>query len=144
MGAQELFGTFDQPTELAQSIIAVRSSKSFSAAVPTGDAGGVAKGKGMKITETEKKRFEALVRKARTLAEVQKLEKMFAEGKLPLKSWATAMRWMRLEVEHAVIISSTLAMLGTTSNPLLQGSSRFVASDRYRSQCSIKGPSMMK
>lgn len=37
----------------------------------------------MKITETEKKRFEALVRKAKTLAEVQKLEKMFAEGKLP-------------------------------------------------------------
>ncbi|KAI7353423.1 U2-associated snRNP A [Hortaea werneckii] len=81
--AQELFGTFDQPTELAQSIIAVRSSKSFSAAAPTGDAGGVAKGKGMKITETEKRRFEALVRKAKTLAEVQKLEKMFAEGKLP-------------------------------------------------------------
>jgi len=34
-------------------------------------------------TEKEKKRFEQLVRKAKTLADVQRLEKMFAEGRLP-------------------------------------------------------------
>ena len=37
----------------------------------------------VKITEKEKKKFEALVRKAKTLAEVQKLEKAFSEGRLP-------------------------------------------------------------
>lgn len=37
----------------------------------------------MKITDEEKKRFQILVQKAKTLAEVQKLEKMFNEGRLP-------------------------------------------------------------
>ena len=37
----------------------------------------------LKITAQEKKRFEALVRNAGSLAEVQKLEKMFQEGRLP-------------------------------------------------------------
>jgi U2 small nuclear ribonucleoprotein A' len=37
----------------------------------------------VKITEQERKRFEALVKKAKTLGEVQKLEKAFAEGRLP-------------------------------------------------------------
>lgn len=36
-----------------------------------------------KISEKEKKRYEALIRKAKTLSEVQKLEKAFAEGRLP-------------------------------------------------------------
>lgn len=37
----------------------------------------------MKTTEAEKKRFQVLVQNAKTLAEVQKLEKMFNEGRLP-------------------------------------------------------------
>ncbi|KAK4544830.1 hypothetical protein LTR36_003734 [Oleoguttula mirabilis] len=81
--ARELFGTADAPTELAQSIIAVRSNKplGYSAAPAVNGAGG--KGPKLKITDAEKKRFEALVRKAKTLADVQKLEKMFSEGRLP-------------------------------------------------------------
>jgi U2 small nuclear ribonucleoprotein A' len=78
--AKELFGTSEQPTELAQSIMAVRSSKPLGFTAPT--ANGTSKQK-IKITEKEKKRFEALVRKAKTLAEVQKLEKAFNEGRLP-------------------------------------------------------------
>ena len=78
--AQELFGTYDAPTELAQSIISVRSNKPFTAA-PTVNGG--SKGQKMNLTENEKKKFDALVRKAKTLAEIQKLEKMLAEGKLP-------------------------------------------------------------
>ena len=41
------------------------------------------KGAKGKISEKEKKRFEVAVRKAKTLAEVQALEKAFAEGRLP-------------------------------------------------------------
>lgn len=37
----------------------------------------------LKITEEEKKRFQQMVQKAATLAEVQKLEKMYNEGRLP-------------------------------------------------------------
>ena len=77
-----MFGTFDAPTELAQGIAAVRSGNatSFNAA-PT--VNGTGKGAKVKITEKEKRRFEALVKKAKTLTEVQKLEKAFAEGRLP-------------------------------------------------------------
>ena len=79
--AKELFGTFGAPTELAQSIMAVRSNKPVSFGAPA--VNGAAKGARIKITDKEKRRFEALVKKAKTLSEVQKLEKAFAEGKLP-------------------------------------------------------------
>ena len=46
-------------------------------------ANGASKTQRLKITDQERKRFEALVRKAKTLAEVQKLEKAFSEGRLP-------------------------------------------------------------
>lgn len=80
--AKELFGTFEAPTELAQSIIAVRSRHATGAIVAPA-VNGVGKGAKVKITEKERKRFEALVKKATTLSEVQRLEKAFAEGKLP-------------------------------------------------------------
>ena len=60
----------------------MRSNKPLSyagASIPNG----ASRKQRLKITEKEKKRFEALVRKAKTLAEVQKLEKAFSEGRLP-------------------------------------------------------------
>ena len=39
--------------------------------------------KRMKYTDKEKQRFEALIKKAKTLGEVQKLEKAYSEGRLP-------------------------------------------------------------
>ncbi|KAK5160463.1 U2 snRNP complex subunit [Recurvomyces mirabilis] len=78
--AKELFGTVEAPTDLAQSIIAVRSNKPLSYNAPMANG---AKAQRVTITEKEKKKFEALVRKAKTLAEVQKLEKAFSEGRLP-------------------------------------------------------------
>lgn len=80
--ATELFGTHDEPTELAKSVTAVRSKNITTgfAAGPTSN--GVKKPK-VNITLKEKKRFEILVKKAKTLGEVQKLEKAFSEGRLP-------------------------------------------------------------
>jgi U2 small nuclear ribonucleoprotein A' len=80
--AKDLFGSFDAPTELAQSIIAVRSNKA-SAFSGTITSNGDGKSSNVKITEEEKKRFQQLIQKARTLAEVQKLEKAYHEGRLP-------------------------------------------------------------
>lgn len=60
--------------------MAVRSKNPITAA-PT--INGTSKGAKMKITEKERRRFEALVKKAKTLSEVQKLEKALAEGRLP-------------------------------------------------------------
>jgi len=58
----------------------VRAGKPISYAGAPAVNGGA---KRIKITEKEKKRFEGLVKKAKTLAEVQRLEKAFSEGRLP-------------------------------------------------------------
>ncbi|KAK4617713.1 U2 small nuclear ribonucleoprotein [Fulvia fulva] len=79
--AAELFGTKDAPTELAQQIIATRSKGSSFGGAPTANGNGSSKK--MKITDEEKKRFQILVKKAKTLAEVQRLEKALNEGRLP-------------------------------------------------------------
>ena len=79
---KELFGDFDTPTDLARSIIAVRS-KNSGAMLATPTINGTGKNKKLKISDSEKKRFESLVKKATTLSEVQKLEKAYSEGRLP-------------------------------------------------------------
>ena len=78
--ARELFGTADAPTDLAKSIMAVRSNKPISVA---SGVNGTAKAPKTKLTEKEKRRFQALIKNAKSLPEVQKLEKAYAEGRLP-------------------------------------------------------------
>jgi U2 small nuclear ribonucleoprotein A' len=79
--AKELFGTPEEPTELAKTVLAVKSSTSaFASGQATANGG---KASNFKASDEEKKRFQALVTKASSLAEVQKLEKMYNEGRLP-------------------------------------------------------------
>ena len=78
--ATELFGTTDQPTERAKNIMAVRSNGRVSM-VP--GVNGASKAAKTKLTEKEKRRFQALIKNAKSLPEVQKLEKAYAEGRLP-------------------------------------------------------------
>jgi len=80
--AKELFGQLDSPTDLARSILATRSHVSGNANVSS-LSNGSSNGRVMKVTEEEKKRFQVLVQKAKTLAEVQRLERAFNEGRLP-------------------------------------------------------------
>ncbi|EME78393.1 uncharacterized protein MYCFIDRAFT_205019 [Pseudocercospora fijiensis CIRAD86] len=75
---KELFGTHDEPSNLAKSIAAVKSSNGLFNA-PTATTGSR-----MKYTEEEKKKFQAMVQKAQTLADIQKLEKAFNEGRLQI------------------------------------------------------------
>ena len=74
----ELFGTHDEPTDLARSI-AANKSKGFAPAV----VNGTAKKASVKFDEKEKARFEKMVMKAKSLDQVRALEKAFAEGRLP-------------------------------------------------------------
>ena len=76
----ELFGTVDAPTELAKNIMAVRSN--WHMAIASG-VNGTASTSKTKLTEKEKRRFQALIKNAKSLPEVQKLEKAYAEGRLP-------------------------------------------------------------
>lgn len=80
--ADELFGTFEEPTELAQTIMAVRSNATLSFNTAS-MANGSGKGAALKLTEKEKERFEKLIRNAKTMAEIQRLEKAQSEGRLP-------------------------------------------------------------
>lgn len=78
--AQELFGTTEEPTELASKIMGVKS-KGF--VVPTTNGAGDAYGKERIYTDDEKRRMRAAIQAASSLAEMARLEKDFAEGRIP-------------------------------------------------------------
>lgn len=78
--AKELFGTSEEPTELATKIMGIKS-KGF--AVPTTNGADSAYTKDRIYTDDEKKRMRAAIQAASSLAEMARLEKDFAEGKIP-------------------------------------------------------------
>lgn len=80
--ATELFGTVADPTELAQKLLSSRSSRSLNTA-STPDANGTDKISRVKLTDKERKRIEDLIRNAKTLAEITRLEKALNEGRIP-------------------------------------------------------------
>lgn len=83
--AKELFGTFNEPTELVAKIRGVKS-KTFDAAATVN--GRVASGSGGKsfravLSETEKKRVQEMLQNAKSMAEIDRIEKDLAEGRVP-------------------------------------------------------------
>ena len=79
--AKEIFGTHAAPTEAAQSILAASANKSISYTAPL--ANGNSKQPRVKLNDKEKARVEALIRNAKSLAEVARLEKEISEGRIP-------------------------------------------------------------
>ncbi|KAF2083313.1 L domain-like protein [Saccharata proteae CBS 121410] len=80
--ANELFGTHENPTELAQQIASNRTTVAEHSANAAASALTPAELPEMvKLPDHQRKRFEELIRNATTLAEVEKLEKMLEEGK---------------------------------------------------------------
>ncbi|KAI9894570.1 MAG: U2 snRNP complex subunit [Vezdaea aestivalis] len=80
--ATELFGTAEEPTALASKIMGIKS-KTFE--VGASDASAVNGGKNyrVKLTERERKRVEELIKNAKSLQEIAKLEKELNEGRIP-------------------------------------------------------------
>ncbi|KAF1950807.1 U2 small nuclear ribonucleo protein A [Byssothecium circinans] len=78
--ATELFGTANEPTELASRIMGIKS-KGF--VVPTYTNGPDTPTKERIWTEDEKKKMRAAIKAAGSLAEMARLEKDFAEGRIP-------------------------------------------------------------
>jgi len=82
--ASELFGTADAPSELAAKIKGVKT-RAFD--VPGAGVNGTAeskrKGVRTQLTETEKKRVQEMIKNAKSLAEITRIEKDLAEGKIP-------------------------------------------------------------
>ncbi|KAI9774271.1 MAG: U2 snRNP complex subunit [Geoglossum simile] len=84
--ATELFGTISNPSPLASKIMGVKSR--------TFDVGGALPGGAstnktdkqyrVKLTEKEKKKIEEMIRNAKSLAEITRLEKELNEGRIPV------------------------------------------------------------
>lgn len=80
--AKELFGTEEAPSSLATKIRGTKSKGLIAAPVPDGPADG-SKLARIKLTDAEKKRLQEMIKKASSLEEIIRLEKMLNEGRLP-------------------------------------------------------------
>ena len=81
--ANELFGTADAPTELAAKIKGTKTRSFEVGAGVNGTAEGKRKGVRTQLTETEKKRVQEMIKNAKSLAEITRIEKDLAEGRIP-------------------------------------------------------------
>ncbi|KAK4204926.1 leucine-rich repeat-domain-containing protein [Triangularia verruculosa] len=85
--ARELFGTGEEPTELAMKIMGVKSKTFDSTATSGGKGGGqggdTSKLSRLKLTDKEKRKLQELIKKANSLEEINRLEKALLEGRLP-------------------------------------------------------------
>ncbi|EKG16747.1 hypothetical protein MPH_06037 [Macrophomina phaseolina MS6] len=82
--AKALFGTPDEPTELAEKIMRQRGAAVLDASAGAGVAddvtGGIAR---VKLTADERANVHELIKQARSLEEIERLEKLLNEGKIP-------------------------------------------------------------
>ncbi|KAI1615037.1 U2 small nuclear ribonucleoprotein A [Exophiala viscosa] len=81
--ANDLFGTADAPTELAAKIKGTKTRSFEVGAGVNGTAEGKRKGVRTQLTETEKKRVQEMIKNAKSLAEITRIEKDLAEGRIP-------------------------------------------------------------
>lgn len=79
LAATELFGTEDTPTPLAAELLGIKS-KTFEVSGTSNHGGGVGLGR---ITEEEKKKIKIAIMNAGSMAEVQRLESLLMEGRIP-------------------------------------------------------------
>ncbi|KAJ9623239.1 U2 snRNP complex subunit [Taxawa tesnikishii (nom. ined.)] len=81
--AKELFGTTEEPTDLAKKVAAIRSNKpaAYTSAAPA--LNGAGKNFSVRMSDKDRKRVERMVRNAKTLQEITVLEKALNEGRIP-------------------------------------------------------------
>ena len=80
--AKDVFGTADQPSALASQILGVKS-RAFD--VPSSTNGTAPRSKSMrvKLTDSERKRVQDMIKNARTMQEISRIEKDLNEGRIP-------------------------------------------------------------
>ncbi|KAI3402210.1 hypothetical protein diail_139 [Diaporthe ilicicola] len=80
--AAELFGTAEEPTDLASKIKGIKS-QTFNVSTTNGEATAASRMKRLKLTDKEKQRLQERIKKASSLEEIIRLEKELEEGRLP-------------------------------------------------------------
>jgi len=78
--AKKLFGTAEEPSAAASKIMGIKS-KTFDVSSSLPSTNG-SKSR-VKLTATEKKRVEELIRNAKSLQEIDRIQKDLAEGRVP-------------------------------------------------------------
>ncbi|WQF80354.1 Putative U2 small nuclear ribonucleoprotein A' [Colletotrichum destructivum] len=85
--ARELFGTAQEPTAEASKIMGIKSKQldlgASNGAVGGGGGGAPSKLSRIKLTDKEKERLKEMIKKADSLQEIIRLEKMLTEGTIP-------------------------------------------------------------
>ena len=85
--AAELFGSASEPSALASKIMGMKSvgleGTSSSSASYSELSGAAAKVSRVRFTEKEKAKVQELIRAAKTMRDVERLEKDLAEGRVP-------------------------------------------------------------
>ncbi|KAI0844761.1 L domain-like protein [Daldinia vernicosa] len=83
--AATLFGTAEEPTDLASKIMGVKSKTFDSALSANGAPSGAlpTRMSRIKLTEKEKQRLQDMIKKATSLDEITRLEAMLREGRIP-------------------------------------------------------------
>lgn len=81
--AAELFGTFEEPSALASKIMGIKSRTFDVSATNAAQASVGDKAIRVKLTVAERKRVEKLIREAKSLQEIARLEKELNEGRIP-------------------------------------------------------------
>lgn len=80
--AAELFGTKSEPSALASKIMGVKS-RTFDVPATNGSSTSSSKSYRVKLTDKERKKVEELIRNAKSLQEIIRLEKELNEGRIP-------------------------------------------------------------
>lgn len=81
--AKQLFGTAEEPTELASKIIGTKSRTFDASTTAATDRAPADKAIRVKLTDAERKRVEDMIRNAKSLQEITRLEKELNEGRIP-------------------------------------------------------------
>lgn len=83
--AKELFGTIKEPSELALKVRGVKSKAVDAGAATNGRAPSASSGKAFRavLTDKEKKRVQEMLQNAKSMAEIDRIEKDLAEGRVP-------------------------------------------------------------
>lgn len=79
--AKELFGTIEEPSPLASKIMGIKS-RTFDVSAAA-DRAASDKAIRVKLTAAERKRVEQMIREAKSLQEITRLEKELNEGRIP-------------------------------------------------------------
>lgn len=80
--AKELFGTIDEPSALASKIMGIKS-RTFDVSSAAAERAPTDKSIRVKLTASERKRVEQMIRDAKSLQEITRLEKELNEGRIP-------------------------------------------------------------